>query len=386
MSHEIRTPLHAIIGVAQIQLQKKELPGEYSADLKKIYDSGNSLLRIINDILDLSKIEMGHMMLEPAEYDLPKLIHDTVQLNIVRAAAKNLKFELELDESLPLKLFGDELRLKQILNNVISNAVKYTERGYVKLSVKHYAEGNNVVLCFIVQDTGQGIRQEDIKDLFAMFRRFNMEENHTTEGTGLGLNITKKLVEKMNGTIQVQSEFGKGSVFTVTIMQGLADVTPMGAQIAESLCNFTYTDSYQNAEIKIPFRSMSYGRVLVVDDVDTNLYVAEGLLSYYGLSVDLVTSGFDALKKTEEGNVYDIIFMDHMMPKMDGIETTKRMRKAGYKGAIVALTANALVGNDEIFMQEGFDGFIAKPLDLQQMNEILIRYVANPHPEEDKGN
>ncbi|MCL2217773.1 MAG: ATP-binding protein [Defluviitaleaceae bacterium] len=377
MSHEIRTPLNAIIGIVQIQLQKEKLPGEYAVDLEKIYDSGSNLLGIINDILDMSKIEAGHMMLEPTEYDLPKLIHDMVQLNIVRAAAKNLKFKLELDESLPLKLFGDELRLKQILNNVLSNAVKYTDQGYVKLSVEHATQDDNVMLRFAVHDTGQGIKQEDMNYLFTMFNRFNMEENRTTEGAGLGLNITKNLVEKMNGTIKVQSEYGKGSVFVITVMQGPADGTPIGAEIAESLCNFTYASNYQNAEFKIPFRSMSYGRVLVVDDVETNLYVAEGLLSYYGLSIDMVTSGFDALKKTEEGNVYDIIFMDHMMPKMDGIETTKRMRKAGYEGAIVALTANALIGNAEIFMKEGFDDFIAKPLDLRQMNEILIRYVRN---------
>ncbi|MCL2221431.1 MAG: ATP-binding protein [Oscillospiraceae bacterium] len=382
MSHEIRTPLNAIIGIVQIQLQKEGLPDEYTTDLEKIHDSGGILLGIINDILDMSKIETGHMMLEPTQYDLSKLIHDTVQLNIVRAAVKNLKFILEMDESLPLRLFGDELRLKQILNNILSNAVKYTERGYVKLSIEHSAEEENVILRFVVSDTGQGIMQEDIKHLFTMFKRFNMEENRTTEGTGLGLSITKKLVEKMNGTIEVQSKYGEGSIFTITVMQEAVDSVTIGAEVAESLCSFTYTSNYQNDEFMIPLGSMSYGRVLVVDDVETNLYVAEGILSYYGLSIDMVTSGFDALKKTEEGNVYDIIFMDYMMPKMDGIETAKRMRKAGYEGVIIALTANALIGNDEMFKREGFDDFIAKPLDLRQMNDILIRYIRNRHPEE----
>ena len=386
MSHEIRTPLNAIIGIAQIQLQKEGLPTEYTTDLEKIYDSGGILLGIINDILDMSKIETGHMMLEPAEYDLPKLIHDTVQLNIVRAAVKNLKFILEMDESMPLRLFGDELRLKQILNNILSNAVKYTEQGCIKLSVEHSTEGNKVILRFVVSDTGQGITQEDMKHLFTMFKRFNMEENRTTEGTGLGLSITKKLVEKMNGTIEVQSEYGKGSVFAITVMQESTDGVPIGAEIAENLRNFTYTSNYQNDEFIIPLGSMSHGSVLVVDDVDTNLYVVEGLLSYYGLSVDLVTSGFEALKKTEDGNVYDIIFMDYMMPKMDGIETTKRMRKAGYEGVIIALTANALIGNEEMFKREGFDDFIAKPLDLRQMNEILIKYICDLNPEETNEN
>jgi len=382
MSHEIRTPLNAIIGIVQIQLQKDELPNEYTTDLEKIYDSGSVLLGIINDILDMSKIETGNMMLEPAEYDLAKLIHDTMQLNIVRAAVKNIKFKLELDENLPLKLFGDELRLKQVLNNILSNAVKYTEQGHVKLSVRHSEQGENVMLCFIISDTGQGITEEDMKQLFTMFKRFNMEENRTTEGTGLGLSIAKKLVEKMNGTIEVQSEYGKGSAFTITVMQKAADGTPIGAETAENLRNFTYTGNYKNDEFKIPLGSMSHGKVLVVDDVDTNLYVVEGLLSYYGMNVDLVTSGFDALKKTEEGNVYDIIFMDYMMPKMDGIETTKRMREAGYKGIIVALTANALIGNDEMFKKEGFDDFIAKPLDLRQMHDILTKYISRLHHEE----
>ena len=377
MSHEIRTPLNTIIGIVHIHMQKKELPGVYASDLEKIHTSGNNLLGIINDILDMSTIETGHLRLEPAEYNVAKFIHDTLQLTLIRAAAKNLTFTLELDEHLPLTLFGDELRLKQILNNIINNAIKYTEQGTVKLSVTFNQQDDNLFLCFAVQDTGQGIKQEDIKHLFDVFKRFNMKDNRTIEGAGLGLAITKNLIDKMNGTIEVQSEYGKGSTFTVTVMQKpIANSSPIGTKTTEALCNFTYNPDSQKDAFTIPANSMPNGKVLVVDDIDTNLYIAEGILSHYGLQVDLASSGFEALEKIEAGQTYDIIFMDHMMPKMDGIETTNKMRSTGYKGIIIALTANVLSGNDEMYKKEGLNDFIPKPIDLKQMDEVLHRYIS----------
>jgi signal transduction histidine kinase len=219
MSHEIRTPMNAIIGISQIQLQKGNLPGEYETALGKIYNSGSSLLGIINDILDLSKIETGKMELNPVEYEMPSLINDTVQLNIVRIGSKPVDFKLDIDENLPSWAFGDETRLKQILNNILSNAIKYTDKGFVKLSANHSAEGDDVILRFAVEDTGQGMKPEDMKRLFSEFERFNAEANRETEGTGLGLSITKRLVEMMGGTIMAESEYGKGSIFTVTARQ-----------------------------------------------------------------------------------------------------------------------------------------------------------------------
>jgi len=382
MSHEIRTPLNAIIGISQIQLEDKNLPEEYASAQEKIFSSGSSLLGIINDILDMSKIETGKLELNIQEYDLPSLINDTVQLNIVRIGSKPVKFILEINESLPAKLFGDELRIKQILNNLLSNAIKYTERGQIKLSVKHAIAEETVHLSFAVEDTGQGMKDEDITRLFTEYSRFNADANRNTEGTGLGLNITQKLVETMNGEINAESEYGKGSLFTVTIQQGMKEYIPIGKDHVKRLCNFTFISERQAVKMQITRELMPYGSVLVVDDVDTNLFVAEGLLKPYGLNIETANSGYTVIEKVENGNIYDVIFMDHMMPLMDGIETTQKLRKLGYKGIIVALTANALAGNDEIFAHKGFDGFIPKPIDIRLLNSILNKFIRDRNPEE----
>jgi signal transduction histidine kinase/CheY-like chemotaxis protein len=393
MSHEIRTPMNAIIGITQIQLQKQSqkenLPGEYTSALKMIYNSGNSLLGIINDILDMSKIETGKLELNPTEYDVPSLINDAVQLNIVRIGSKPIELILDIDKGLPSHLYGDELRLKQILNNLLSNAIKYTEKGQVKLLVNHSSQGEDIMLCFVIEDTGQGMKTEDQKRLFSEYSRFNAEANRSTEGTGLGLNITKRLVEMMDGTIAVESEYGKGSIFTVTVKQEAVECAAIGPELAKNLCNFTFTGDRQTAKLQITIEPMPYGNVLVVDDVDTNLYVAEGLLSPYKLKIETADSGFAAIEKVQaavggSGSAYDIIFMDHMMPGMDGIETTEKLRELGYKGVIVALTANALTGNEEMFAQHGFDGFISKPIDVRHMNAILNRFIRDRHLEEAK--
>jgi signal transduction histidine kinase/diacylglycerol kinase family enzyme/DNA-binding response OmpR family regulator len=383
ISHEIRTPMNAIIGIAQIQLQKQaqrsDLPKEYASSMEKIYSSGNILLGIINDILDMSKIETGKLELNPSEYDVPSLINDAVQLNIVRIGSKHIDFKLDLDENLPSRLYGDELRLKQILNNLLSNAIKYTEKGFVKLSVNHFILGEDIMLRFVVEDTGQGMRGEDKKRLFSQYLRFNAAANRSTEGTGLGLNITKKLVEMMDGVIGVQSEFGKGSVFTVTIKQKAVECPVVGAELAQRLRNFTFVADRQTVKLQVARESMPYGSVLVVDDVETNLYVAEGLLSPYDLKIETAINGFVTLDKVKNGKTYDIIFMDHMMPDMDGIETTEKLRELGYRGVIVALTANALVGNEELFAQHGFDGFISKPIDVQRLDAVLNQFIRDRH-------
>ena len=379
MSHEIRTPMNAIIGITQVQMQRADLPEGFYDVMQKIYSSGKSLLGIINDILDMSRIETGKLELNPVEYDVPSFINDTVQLNIVRIGIKQIEFILEVDEELPSRLYGDELRIKQILNNLLSNAIKYTEEGYVKLTVQHLADGDDVTLCFTVEDSGQGITREDKEKLFSEYLRFNIEANRTTEGTGLGLNITRKLVEMMNGSISVESEYGKGSVFAVTLMQKAVQCAEIGAEAAERLRKFTFMDGGRVEQLNITRTSMPYGRVLVVDDVDINLYVAEGVLQPYDLQIELADSGFAAIEKVEAGDAFDVIFMDHMMPKMDGIMTTQKLRELGYKGTIIALTANALVGNDEMFMRNGFDGFIPKPIDVRDIDDVLNKFVRDRH-------
>ena len=385
MSHEIRSPMNAIIGITQLQLQKNNLPREYASDLNKIYEAGTHLLRIINDILDMSKIESGKFEINNIEYDVPSLINDVVQLNIAYIGSKSIGFFLDVVENLPSRFIGDELRLKQILNNILSNAIKYTAEGFVKLSVSHsLRDDGDIMLRFVVKDTGIGMKKEDKERLFSEYLRFNTDASRTTEGTGLGLSITKKLVDMMDGNITVQSEFGKGSVFTVEVKQKPVDCEPIGAELADKLRNFIFAGERQTSKLQITRFPMPYGKVLVVDDMETNLYVAEGLLASYNLSIETANSGSAALTKIENGNSYDVIFMDHMMPKMDGIETTKLLREAGYSAPIVALTANAMAGNAEMFRENGFDGFVPKPIDLRDLNTVLNKFVRDRHPEEAK--
>jgi len=387
VSHEIRTPMNAILGITEIQLQNEDLSPDMHTAFGKIYDSGYLLLNIINDILDLSKIEAGKLELMPVNYDVASLINDTVHLNAVRYDSKPIEFNLLVDENIPSTLFGDELRIKQILNNLLSNAFKYTERGKVSLSVavEHEQQGEAapVTLIFQVSDTGQGMTREQVDKLFDEYTRFNVDANRTTIGTGLGMTIAKALVQMMNGGIFVESESGKGSVFTVRLPQVIVDDGVLGSEVAENLRQFRLGKASQMEKApQIVREYMPYGRILVVDDVESNLYVARGLLAPYGLSVETVASGLEAIDKIKSGVIFDIIFMDHFMPIMDGIEAAKIIRGLGYKHPIVALTANALTGQAEMFLEHGFDGFISKPIDIRQLNATLNKLVRDKQPPE----
>jgi len=389
MSHEIRTPMNAILGIAEIQLQNKTLSQETEEAISKIYESGDLLLNIINDILDLSKIEAGKLELVPVKYDIPSLINDTAQLNRLRFESNPIQFLLEIDEKTPHDLFGDELRIKQVLNNILSNAFKYTNNGEIKLSVSCDAESepqqeqvDNVVIVFSVSDTGQGMTEKQINALFDEYTRFNLEANRSTIGTGLGMSITKRLVDLMNGKISVESELNKGSTFTVRIPQKRIGSAVCGPELADKLRNFRFYSTAISKKVRFLREYMPYGNVIVVDDVESNLYVAKGMLLPYGLKIETVSSGFEIIDKIKDGNVYDIIFMDHMMPKMDGIEAVQIIRGMGYSGFIIALTANALVGQAEMFLRNGFDGFISKPIDSREMNLLLNDFIRNRKPSE----
>jgi len=388
-SHEIRTPMNAILGITEIQLQNKSLPPDTQDALGKICDSGYLLLNIINDILDLSKIEAGKLELMLVRYDVASLINDTIHLNVMRFTGKPIEFHLQIDENIPSTLVGDELRVKQILNNLLSNAFKYTDSGEVSFSVAaEYGTPEQekpppVTLVFRVSDTGQGMTEEHINKLFTEYTRFNLEANRTTEGTGLGMNITKHLVRAMNGEISVESELGKGSAFTVRLPQENIGADPISREVAENLRQFRLGRTIQMEKAPQLVREyMPYGRVLIIDDVETNLYVVKGLLAPYGLSMETLTSGEEAVEKIKSGASYDIIFMDHFMPKMDGIEATKIIRSLGYNRPIVALTANALTGQAEMFQANGFDGFISKPIDLRQLNITLNKLIRDKYPPE----
>jgi PAS domain S-box-containing protein len=388
VSHEIRTPMNAIMGIAEIQLQNGGLPPETQEALGEIYNSGYLLLGIINDILDLSKIEAGKMELVPVKYDVPSLVHDTVQLNIMRFDNKPIEFNIHVDENIPLTLFGDELRIKQILNNLLSNAFKYTDKGQVSLTVNaEYAEQEKtdlLTLVFRVSDTGQGMSTEQLGKLFNEYTRYNLEANRKTQGTGLGMNITKYLVEMMDGEILVESEPGKGTQFTVRVTQERVGSEMLGKELTENLKHFRLSGAGQIKRApQITHEYMPYGRILLVDDVETNLYVARGLMAPYGLSIETAESGIEAIEKIKGGAVFDIIFMDHFMPEMDGIEATKIIRDHGYTRPIVALTANALTGQMEVFLANGFDAFISKPIDIRQLNSTLNKLVRDRHPQEE---
>jgi len=375
-SHEIRTPMNAILGVTEIQLQDTSISTHIREAFLMIYNSSNLLLGIINNILDLSKIEAGKMELVFTKYDVASLINDVVQLNIMRNS-KQIEFELRVDENVPAELIGDEIRVKQVLNNLLSNAFKYTKKGKVRLSITADVkkEKKQVSLMFQVSDTGQGMTPEQVSCIFTEYARFNLESNRTIEGTGLGMNIVQHLVRMMNGEISVESKIGEGSKFNLQLPQEKASSGVLGKKRVEELMQLRTLDRVQIKGTQVIREYMPYGKVLIVDDVESNLFVARGLMLPYGLNIDIVSSGFEAIDKIKAGEVYDIVFMDHMMPKMDGIEATKIIREIGYKHPIVALTANALIGQAKIFLDNGFDEFISKPIDIRQLNFVLNKLI-----------
>jgi PAS domain S-box-containing protein len=377
MSHEIRTPMNAILGVTEILIQNETLPKDIENGLGKIYNSCNLLLGIINDILDFSKIEAGKLDIMPAEYKLASLINDSVHLNMMRIDSKPIEFELQVDENIPAKLIGDEIRIKQILNNLLSNAFKYTDAGKVTLSVAYECGPDNgaITLVLSVRDSGHGMTEEQLGKMFEEYSRFNREKNIAVEGTGLGLAITQRLVNLMNGKIHVESEPDKGSLFTVRLPQETVDVEILGKEMVANLRLFRMNYMTHRKRSRIARDPMPYGSILIVDDVETNLYVAVGLMKLYRLQIDTAMSGSDAIDKIKDGKVYDIVFIDHMMPDMDGIETAKQLRSLGYASPIIALTANAVAGQADMFLQNGFDEFISKPIDIRQLNTVLNKFV-----------
>jgi CheY-like chemotaxis protein/two-component sensor histidine kinase len=367
-------------------MQNETLAADIAEVLYMIHNSGSILLNLINEVLDLSKIEAGKFDLTPGEYEIASFINDTVQLNMMRFKNKPIEFKLVVDENLPSVLFGDSSRIRQILNNLLSNAFKYTKEGVIELS--SYAETKNdstdseITLVFRISDTGQGMTAEQIHVLFDEYSRFNPQANREIEGTGLGMNITQHLIQIMSGEITVESEPGKGSIFTVRIPQKATSSGVLGKELSENLQQLRWSNVSRIKKAKIAYEPMPYGSVLIVDDVDTNLYVATGLMEPYKLSVDTAPSGFEAINKIKNGSVYDIVFMDQMMPEMDGIEATKIIRSMNYTRPIVALTANALAGQTEMFLANGFDDYLSKPIDTRHLDVLLNKLIRVKQPPE----
>ena len=385
MSHEIRTPMNAVLGIAGIQLQKEGLQPDTEEAFSRIHTAASLLLNIINDILDLSKVEAGMMEIVPATYEMTSLVVDTVQFNLMYIGSKQIDFKLSVDPRLPSYLIGDELRIKQVLNNLLSNAFKYTPEGTVTLSfgLEASSQPGNVILVIAVSDTGQGMNKEQIDHLFAgEFHRFNLVENRAIEGSGLGMPITHSLISMMQGDIQVKSEPGKGTLFTVRLPQKTYGSDVVGEDAVANLQSLETFRKPPKKFSRLRNELMPYGRVLAVDDVEVNLYVVEGILAAYEITVETAESGPEAIEKVKNGEVYDIIFMDHMMPGMDGVETTRIIRSMGYDHPIVALTANALKDSEEMFMNNGFSGFISKPIDISQMDAYITRFIRDKQPPE----
>jgi PAS domain S-box-containing protein len=380
MSHELRTPLNVIIGLTGLMMEDRRLDKSVTDNLIKISNAGSTLLSIVNDILDLSKIESGKLEISPDDYYTASMLNDTITITIARIGEKNLKFHLNIDDNLPYKLNGDDLRVKQVFTNLLTNAIKYTNEGSVELKVRCERENDTVWINAAVSDTGIGISDEAMKDLFQDYHRIDSKSNHHVEGTGLGLSITKKLVEMMGGEIKVESEIGKGSTFSFRIKQGFVSDAVLGADISDKLRNFCFTDDKRVVSQKLVRIDLSYAKVLVVDDMTINLDVAFGILSTYKMQVDCLTSGQAAIDRIQSGTpVYNAIFMDHMMPGMDGIETVDRIRALDTEYAkkipIIALTANAIKGTEKMFFQHDFQAFITKPIDIMEMDTVLRKWV-----------
>jgi signal transduction histidine kinase/ActR/RegA family two-component response regulator len=375
MSHEIRTPMNAIIGMSEM-LSHTELSDIQLKYLKDITQSSRSLLSIINDILDFSKIEAGKLELVETDYDLESLLDNLNAIFRIMCASKDLSMDYTLDTNVPLVVFGDELRLRQVLTNLLSNAVKYTANGGVSLSVSQVNRpteldppadstdsnqvSNRIWVQFVINDTGVGIRKADVARLFRPFEQLDVRKNRSVVGTGLGLAITKKLCELMGGTLTVKSVYKQGSTFTATIpLVATEAVTP--AVIDDDIPSFVAPKA----------------KVLVVDDIDINLAVAEAMLSTMEIVPDRALSGDEALELTNN-KLYDLVFMDHMMPGLDGVDTTRLIRNASnlnYHTPIIALTANVVFGMKEMFLENGFNDFLPKPIDLNTLQHILYEWL-----------
>ena len=388
MSHEMRTPLNAIIGLSELTLGSEGMDTESEQNIKKVHGAGMSLLGIVNDILDLSKIEAGKFEILEDTYDIASLINDTITVNMVRIGSKPIKFNLDISPDIPEKLYGDELRIKQLLNNLLSNAFKYTKEGCVTWKIYTEKDEGGLWLISEIKDTGIGIKPEDLTKIFSNYNQADVKSNRKIEGTGLGLSIAKNLAAMMGGDVLAESEYGKGSVFTLRIRQKKIGDSVIGVKVAQNLQNFNFNDTKRVRNEKLVRIRLPYARVLVVDDVATNLDVARGILKPYGIQVECASGGQEAvdLVKASPGR-YDAIFMDHMMPGMDGIEATQIIRnEIGTEYArtipILALTANAIVGNEAMFLNNGFQAFLSKPIDIMAMDAAVRKWIRNKEKEE----
>ena len=390
MSHEIRTPINAVLGMNEVIMRESTLAlegtppeerektayGKISVYARNIESAGRTLLSIINDILDFSKIEAGRMVLIPGSYSLSSVLNDVSNTVCFRVRDKGLDFQIDVDETIPDGLYGDAVRVRQVIMNLLSNAVKYTNRGGICVTVRSDPEtanvGETILLTVSVRDTGIGIKPDDLSKLFTKFQRVDLDRNSTVEGTGLGLAITKNLVSMMDGEIHVESSYGVGSTFTVTIPQRVASCIPVGnirTQIRERISGSAlYRETFQAPDAQI----------LIVDDINMNLTVVTGLLEKTKIRIDTASSGTEAIALART-RPYDVILMDQRMPEMDGTEVLHRIRGqkdgANRKTPVICLTADAVIGAKERYIAEGFSDYLTKPIESSALEKMMVEYL-----------
>jgi CheY-like chemotaxis protein len=367
MSHEIRTPLNAIVGLSSDTLSyKDQVPKEVYENSQDIMSASQTLLEIIGNILDINKIEANRMDIVDEPYNFVEEINNLCKITTARIGDKNIEFNLNMSEDIPYQLIGDKIKVKEIVNNLLTNSIKFTDKGSIDLSVKCINEKDTSKLVITCQDTGRGIKAEDISKLFTKFERLDVERNTTAEGTGLGLAITKSLVEMMGGKINVQSQFGVGSIFMVTLPQ--------------KIYKMSRDSVVENEGPKYDINAFKGMRVLIVDDSDLNIKVAKKSLKDLGLIIDSCNSGKECLEKVKYGYEYDLILMDIMMPHMSGVTTMSKLKeKKEFNIPTIALTADALSGAKEKYMEDGFIDYIPKPFSREEIMDKLSNVFCNNH-------
>ena len=380
MSHDLRTPLNAVIGFSNLGLSKKELSADLRGYLRKTEESGEIILGVVNDLLDISNIESGKFGVISADYDLPNFILDTATSNLHHIGSKPIVFNIAADDKLLARLNGDALRVRQIFNNLLCNAFRHTKEGNVEWKISTEVSGEHVWLVSTVSDTGVGVKPEDIDRLFLDYFSLDTQKMRSSQGTGLDLPLTKKIVDLMNGTISVESTYGKGSIFTVRLRQNFIGGDTMGGDIATKLKEFK-TAKKPTDLIDIQRVSLPNASVLVVDDAEINLEVAKGMIEPYGIKVVCVPSTKEAVELVRKGEEYTAIFMNRWMPEMDGTEAVRIIRnEIGTKYAkevpIIAITANTVIGNNAFFLKAGFQDVISKPLDIFRLDKAIRKWVA----------
>lgn len=367
MSHEIRTPLNAIVGFSECLLQADDL-SEAKENAEDIVGASKTLLEIVNSILDISKIEAGKIEIHNSSYKPNELFSEIERLIRARLGDKELEFKVSIAPDIPEVLYGDHSNIKKVIINLLTNALKYTDQGYFTFEVKCINKDNICRLMIDVKDTGRGIKKEDLDKLFTKFQRLDEDRNTTIEGTGLGLAITKQLVELMGGKIIVQSQYGEGSKFSVILDQ----------QISNENINSENVIVVDNLDL-------SGKKILVVDDNKLNIKVASKILSKYNLNIDSAESGMECLEKIKNGSSYDIIFMDDMMPRMNGGETLLRLKQIeGFKTPVIALTANAINGMKEKYLNQGFNDYLSKPIEKDKLHQVLCKYLRDSKEEKNE--